>query len=151
VIRVGPADPRDPGCAALLAQSHALMRALFLPEDNNFLDIEALCAPDIRFLAATGDDRVLGTGAVALRDGYAEVKSMFTAPEARGRGVADAILRALIDIATTEGRPLLRLETGRGLDAAHRLYARHGFVPRGPFGTYAANCTSLFFERPVNH
>jgi putative acetyltransferase len=149
VIRVGPADPRDAGCAALLAQSHALMQGLFPPEDNHYLDLDALAAPDIRFLAATEGDAVLGTGALALRDGYAEVKSMFTAPEARGRGVADAILRALIATAAAEGRLLLRLETGRGLDAAHRLYARHGFVPRGPFGAYAANATSLFFERPA--
>ena len=148
-MKVAPADPRDPGCAALLAQSHALMRSLFPSDHCHFLDIDALCAPDIRFLAATEGGAVLGTGAVALRAGYAEVKSMFTAPEARGRGVADAILRALVRTARAEGRPLLRLETGTGLDAAHRLYARHGFRPRGPFGDYAAGPYSLFLERAV--
>ncbi|MEM7491345.1 MAG: GNAT family N-acetyltransferase [Pseudomonadota bacterium] len=146
-MKVGPADPRAPGCAALLAQSHALMQAMFAPGECHYLDIDALTGPDIRFVAATEDGETLGTGALALRDGYAEVKSMFTAPAARGRGVADAILRHLIDLAAREGRPLLRLETGTGLDAAHRLYARHGFVPCGPFGGYRAHPASLFFER----
>lgn len=147
MIAIGPADPRDPRCAALLAQSHALMNSMFPEGECHFLDIDALAGPDIRFLAATEGEAVLGTGAIALRDGYAEVKAMFTAPEARARGVGDAMMRALIELARAEGRDLLRLETGRGLDAAHRLYARHGFVPRGPFGAYEAGATSLFFER----
>ena len=146
---VAPADPRAPGPAGLLAQSHALMRAMYPPEQNHYLSLDALAAPDIRFFAATEGEATLGTGAIALRAGYAEVKSMFTAPAARGMGVADAILRRLIEAAAAENRPLLRLETGPGLDAAHRLYARHGFVPRGPFGNYEESPGSLFFERPA--
>lgn len=147
MILVSPADPRDPDCAALLAQSHALMQSMFAKGECHFLDIDALCAAHIRFFAATEGDHTLGTGAIALRDGYAEVKSMFTAPEARGHGVADAILQTLIAAAKSEGHPHLKLETGIGLDAAHRLYARHGFVPCGPFGGYVASPASLFFER----
>ncbi|GIT89821.1 acetyltransferase GCN5 [Jannaschia pagri] len=146
-MKVGPADPTSPGCAALLAQSHAMMNALFAPGECHYLDLDALTAPHIRFIAATEGDRTLGTGALALRDGYAEVKSMFTDPEARGRGVADAILTRLITLAATEGRPIVRLETGVGLDAAHRLYRRHGFVECGPFGGYKDIPASLFFER----
>ena len=36
-LTVEPGDPRDPAASALLAQSHALMRSLFPPEDNFFL------------------------------------------------------------------------------------------------------------------
>ncbi|WP_328795304.1 GNAT family N-acetyltransferase [Jannaschia marina] len=146
-MKIGPADPRAAGPATLLADSHALMRSLFPAEACHFLDLDALAAPHIRFVAATEGGTTLGTGALALMEGYAEVKSMFTAPEARGRGVADAILRHLIDLAAVEDRPLLRLETGTGLDAAHRLYRRHGFTECGPFGSYADHPQSLFFER----
>lgn len=146
-MKIGPADPASAGPAALLAQSHALMQNLFPAEANHFLDISALKSPDIRFVTATDGDKTLGTGAIALRDGYGEVKSMFTAPEARGKGVADAILRHLIDLAAREGTPLLRLETGTGLDAAHRLYRRHGFSECAPFGPYGASPHSRFFER----
>src|SRR6056297_1045480 len=147
--RVIPSDPKEPGASALLTASHTLMQSLFPPEDNFFLDIDALCAPDIRFFAAMEGARCLGTGALALRDGYGEVKSMFVDEAARGRGVADAILRRIEAAARHEGLGLLRLETGKGLDAAHRLYARHGFVVCGPFGAYPDAPSSVFMEKAL--
>jgi putative acetyltransferase len=146
-VIVGPADPFAPGPRALLAQSRTLMAGLFPAEENHVLGADALAAPDIRFVAATEDGQTPGIGALALRNGYGEVKAMFTAPEARKRGVADAVLRHLIDLSAREDRPVLRLETGRGLEAAQRLYRRHGFAPCEPFGDYTANDASLFLER----
>jgi putative acetyltransferase len=139
-------SPRDPQAAALLGQSHALMRALFPPEDNFFLDIAALDVPHIHFFTAREGEVILGTAALKLLDGYGEVKSMFVADAARGKGAGDALLRQLIDDARAEGLPVIRLETGNLLHAAHRLYARHGFVPCGLFGDYHAAPSSLFME-----
>jgi putative acetyltransferase len=147
-VKVGPADPRDDGPRSLLEASHSLLDRLFPPGECHFLDLDALRAPDVRFVAATEGAKTLGVGALVLRTGYAEVKSMFTAPEARGRGVARAILMHLMALAEAERRPRLRLETGVGLDAAIRLYERHGFVACGPFGAYEINAMSLFYERP---
>ncbi|QFT94552.1 putative N-acetyltransferase YsnE [Roseovarius sp. THAF9] len=141
------AKPSSPGPRALLEQSHAMMRDLFPPEDNYFLDLEELCGPDIRFYAARDGAETLGTGALALKRGYAEVKSMFTSEAARGRGVAAAILRALEDEARGEDITVLRLETAEALDAAIRLYERHGFARRGIFGDYRPNATSVFMEK----
>ncbi len=150
MIAVAPGDPHDPQAAALLAASHALMQSLFPPEDNFFLDIDALCAPDIRFFVARDGDRTLGTGALALRDGYGEVKSMFVAPEARGKGVAAAILSRIEDEARTLGLPELKLETGTLLHDAHRLYRRHGFRTCGAFGDYPADAgSSVFMEKTL--
>jgi putative acetyltransferase len=42
---------------------------------------------------------------------------------------------------------VLRLETGDDLYPAHRLYRRHGFVERGPFGDYAEGPHSVFMEK----
>ena len=140
-------NPRNPGPRALLEQSHAMMRDLFPPEDNYFLDLEELRGPDIRFYAARDGADTLGTGALALKRGYAEVKSMFTSEAARGRGVAAAILRALEDEARGEGIPVLRLETAESLDAAIRLYERHGFTRCGIFGDYRPNITSVYMEK----
>jgi putative acetyltransferase len=147
MLIVEPGDPRAPGALAVLGQSHRLMRELFPPEANSFLDIDALCAPHIRFLIARRGMTVLGTGALALMMGYSEVKSLFTVPEARGQGVGDALMRALIDLSEVEGYDRVRLETGIGLDAAIRLYERHGFTATGPFGDYQENAFSLFYER----
>ncbi|MBE0414556.1 GNAT family N-acetyltransferase, partial [Yoonia sp.] len=88
-------------------------------------------------------------GALAVKDGYGEIKSMFVSETARGQGIADALLRQIEDQARADGLPLLRLETGDALHAAQRLYARHGFTPCGPFGDYPAAKTSVFMEKPL--
>ena len=149
MLIVEEADPRAPGPRALLEQSHRLMRALFPPEDNYFLDIDALCGADIRFFAARTGDTTLGTGALVPCDGYGEVKSMFTADAARGRGVARALLRRIEDEARALGLPALRLETAAKLDAALRLYTRQGFEKRDIFGDYRPNRTSIYMEKPL--
>ena len=149
MIIVEESDPRAPQAAALLRQSHALMESLFPPEDNFYLDIDALAAEDIRFYTAREGDTVLGTGALALKDGYGEVKSMFVAEAARGRGVADALLRQIEDAAREEGLPALKLETGNVLHAAHRLYERHGFTRCGRFGDYPEAHSSIFMEKAL--
>jgi len=147
MIIVEAADPRHPEASALLRASHALMESLFPPEDNFFLDIDALCAPDIRFFAARSGATIIGTGALALREGYGEVKSMFVAEAARGQGAADALLRQIEDEARAHALPCLRLETGNLLHAAHKLYERHGFTRRGPFGEYPDAPSSIFMEK----
>jgi len=90
---------------------------------------DALCADHIHFYTARENGVILGTGAVALMQDYAEVKSMFTAEAARGKGAAAAILRQIEDTARDAKAPILKLETGNVLHAAHRLYARQGFTP----------------------
>lgn len=143
-------DPTEPQAQVLLRASHALMRSLFPIETNHFLDTAGLRAPEITFLAAYEGDTLLGCAALADRGNYGEVKSMFVDPAARGKGVAQALLEALQDRASELGRQVMRLETGVGLDAAHRLYQRFGFVPSGPFGSYVASPYSLFFEKRLD-
>ena len=149
MLIVEPTTPHDPETRALLEASHALMQSLFPAEANHFLDLDALAADTVLLFAARRGKATLGTGALVLRDGYGEVKSMFTTPQARGQGAASALLRQIEDQARTLSLPLLRLETGTGLEAAHRLYARHGFAPRGPFGAYRESPFSLFMEKPL--
>ena len=147
MLIVEQGDPRAPQATALLQASHALMERLFPPEDNHYLSIDALCTPDIRFFIAREGETVLGCAALANKGDYGEVKSMFVSGDARGKGVADALLRQLEDYARELDLPVMRLETGDLLHAAHRLYERHGFVKCGPFGNYQANKTSVFMEK----
>ncbi len=148
-ILVEPGDPREAKTTALLQASYALMQSLFPVEENHYLSIDALCSSEIHFFIARERQDILGTGALAEHKDYGEIKAMFVAPTARGRGVGDAILRKIEDYAKLLGLPKLRLETSTGLDAAHRLYLRHGFQVRGPFGRYEANTTSLFMEKTL--
>lgn len=48
-------------------------------------------------------------------------------PEHRGRGVGDALLRALKNVASSQGFAALSLSVQRGNPTAVRLYERHGF------------------------
>ena len=153
-IIVEPGDPRHPEATALLRQSHQLMQELFAPEENHFLSIDALCGEDILFFVAREYDTTLGTGALALRHDaggpYGEVKSMFTAPFARGRGAAGLILDRLENEARTRDLPVIRLETGNLLEAAHRVYRARGFTDCGPFGDYIAHPSSVFMEKRLS-
>jgi len=136
-IAVLSGDPTQPQAHALLEASHALMGSLFPQEANHFLSIDRLTAPDIGFFIAQDKDDVLGCVALADCGTYGEVKSMFVDPAARGRGVGDALLRHLVDVARARKLPRLCLETGTpGLEAAHRLYLRHGFKDCAAFGDY---------------
>ncbi|MFU8882115.1 MAG: GNAT family N-acetyltransferase [Rhodobacterales bacterium] len=146
-IAIRRGDPREAGALALLQDSHSLMESLFPPEDNHYLSIDALCLPEIAFYVAEDAGRVLGTIALARKDGYAEVKSMFVDPAARGRGVARALLAQLERDAKAQGLRVLRLETGHLLEAAIALYSAQGFVTCKAFGDYVANGTSVFMEK----
>lgn len=149
MIIVEPTTPQAAGTKELLEQSHALMLSLFPAEACHFLDFQALEADNIHLFAAREGNKTLGTGALAIKDGYGEVKSMFTAEAARGKGVAAALLRQIEDTAREAGLPWLKLETGDVLHAAHRLYERHGFTFCGPFGSYKDVPESLFMEKAL--
>ncbi|MCK0140993.1 GNAT family N-acetyltransferase [Aliiroseovarius sp. F20344] len=148
-IEVVPGDPRNPQATALLTQSHALMESLFPPEDNFFLNIDDLCVPEISFYVAREGDEVLGTGALADKGDYGEVKSMFVSPDARGKGVGEALLSQIEATARSKGHAAMKLETGNVLYAAHRLYERAGFAKCGPFGDYPEANSSIFMEKTL--
>jgi len=116
------------------------------------LQIEAIFQPGIQFFLARRAGEALGCGGVALYPGFAEVKRMFVSREARGQGIADAIMDRLADVARQADRPLLRLETGDCQQAAIRFYRRYGFDFCGPFKPYSAMppeniATSIFMEK----
>ena len=146
-VTVRFADPRSEEARALLGQSHALLSSLYPPEHNHYLSVDELAAPHIDFWIAEDAARPLGCVALARLDGYGEVKSMFVDPAARGKGVGAALMATLEERARATGLPVLRLETGDDLDAAHRLYRRHGFTDCGPFGDYEEGPHSVFMEK----
>lgn len=146
-LSVRKGDPRAPEGTALLRASHAFLADRYPPEHMFALSIDELCAPTITFFIATLNDTASGCIALAAKDGYGEVKSMFVTEAARGTGVGGALVGALESAARAQGLPLLRLETGNDLHAAHRLYRRHGFSLCGPFGDYREGPHSVFMEK----
>lgn len=143
------ADPKDPAATRLLQASHALMKELFPAESCHFLDIKDLCTPEIAFFVVKDGTATIGCGALSTQPGYGELKSMFVDPAARGKGAATLLLTHLTELARSKNLPLLRLETGEKLTAAIKLYERHGFTRRPPFGDYPDHPDSTFMERQL--
>ena len=92
----------------------------------------------VLLVALDGRGRVVGTATfVAHGTAYAElsrgpheaeVRMLGVAPEARGRGVGEALLRACLDLARRAGASDMVLSTQSTMAAAHRMYARLGFT-----------------------
>jgi putative acetyltransferase len=140
--------------SALIAELDAVLGALYLPEQRHGLSVEQVFQPNVRFFLARLDGEAVGCGAVALFDGYAEVKRMYTRDAARGRGVGKVLLAHIEQEARDAGKPMLRLETGTYQAAAIGLYEGCGFRACGAFGYYATLpphriATSLFYEKPL--
>jgi putative acetyltransferase len=139
---------------ALIGELDAELGAAYAPENRHGLSIERVFRPGVLFFVARVEGEAVGCGGVAFEDDFAEVKRMYVRPEARGRGVARAILARLEQEARARGVERLALETGDAQRAAIRLYERAGFARCGAFGVYAgmppvAVARCVFFEKRV--
>lgn len=95
------------------------------------------------FLVGWSGGRAICCGGIKrLPDGACEIKKMYVVPDARGRGVAKALLHALEDLARERGYAVARLDTGPRQPGAQRLYEREGYAPIGNFN---ANPVATFF------
>ncbi|MFD3665953.1 GNAT family N-acetyltransferase [Streptomyces sp. NPDC058659] len=89
-------------------------------------------------VAVDADDRIIGGVTFARGDttwadiavtGEAEFRMLVVAPEARGRGVGEALVRACADRAGAAPEcARLVLSTDAKMVSAHRIYERMGFV-----------------------
>lgn len=141
------ADPGEPGALALLQRHRDHCAATTPPEDIHALDLDGLRDPKVTFFTLTEDGTVLAIGALKdLGDGHAEIKSMHTAAEARGRGLGERMVEHLIATARARGITRISLETGATDEfaAPRRLYARAGFVPCERFGDYPESTHSAY-------
>lgn len=140
-------DPLDPRLRALLERHVARARAETAPGSAHALDVGQLRAPGIAFFAAWEGEEALGVIALKrLADAHGEVKSMYTAEQARRRGVAAALLAHLIAEARSASLEQLSLETGSWdyFEPARRFYRRWGFRECGPFADYRTDPNSVF-------
>lgn len=150
MIRIAIENPDQAEVAALLEASDAYMASLYPAESNHMMDIASLRRPEVAFLVARVDGRVLGCSAlVSSGQGWAEIKRMFVSPAARGMKLGRLLLAEMEAIAARSGERLLRLETGAKQPEALALYRSAGFVEIGPFGGYRPDPLSLFMEKPL--
>jgi putative acetyltransferase len=144
----------SPELIEIVGELDALLGALYSAEQRHGLRIEQLFEPNVRFFLAYADGAPVGCGGVALFDGYAEVKRMYSREAVRGHGVGKALVARLEEEARAAGFCVLCLETGIFQDAAIGLYERCGFRRCKAFGHYAELPPhriemSIFYEKDL--
>ncbi len=139
---------------ALVAELDEILSAEYPPEQRHGLQLDAIFQPHIRFFVASVGGVAVGCAGVALFGDFAEVKRMYVREQARGRGVAEALLTRLETEARGAGLDVLPRETGDRQLAALRFYERFGFHRCSAFGQYVAMApdqASLASSSPLQH
>jgi len=110
----------------------------FYPEDKyaailDRLEVEHV-PPEGGIRLALRDGQAVGCGMFhRLEPGIAEIKRVYLTEDARGSGAGYALMAALIAQCRAEGFKAIRMDTGKPLRAARRLYDAMGFERRGPY------------------
>jgi GNAT superfamily N-acetyltransferase len=120
--------------------------------DSTPIDAAEFAPPHGVFLVAYVDGDPAGCGGWRTRPddhGSAEIKRMYTAPQFRGYGVAQAVLAALQDSARASGMRRMVLETGLAQPEAIALYTRCGYQRIPNFGYYRDYPDCVSFGRSL--
>ena len=150
-LRIDALPATHPDAVALLDAFVAEVRARlgeFDPARSVSADPDEMAPPRGAFLVLYDGGAPVACGGIkTLEPGVAEVKRMFVAREARGRGHGRVLLAALEDAARAMGAARVVLDTAAPLVEAHRLYAASGYRDVAPYNAnpYAAR----WFEKDL--
>ncbi|MGC5289729.1 GNAT family N-acetyltransferase [Micromonospora sp. DT231] len=118
--------------------------------DDTPVDATEFEPPDGAFLVAYLAGEPVGCGGWRSHGtDCAEVKRMYTAPTARGRGVARAVLTAVERSAREQGRKRVVLECGDKQPEAIAMYASAGYERIPNFGFYKDEEGCVSFGRTL--
>lgn len=114
---------------------------------------KALADPDALTFVAREGSRIVGTVRLLPAQQQngphrAEVAKLLVHPEARGAGVAPALMRTLEAAALARGRTRLVLDTETGCHA-EQLYERWGWSRVGTIPDFALNCDGVLTATTV--
>lgn len=149
-ISIRETDPLDPAVQTLIAALDAYAAALYPAESNHLDPVDELAKEHVYFVGAFEDEQIVGCGAVKrMPEGYGEIKRMYVAPAARGKGIGGQILFALEQHLLAHDLGIARLETGVENTEALGLYRKLGYEITEPFGEYRQDPLSVFLEKRV--
>ena len=129
VAAEAPVSPEAGRCLdAYFRELEARFEGGFDAAADDSARVEDLTPPSGLFVIARLDDDAIGCGGFKRVDkATGEIKRVWTAPSARGLGVARRVLRTLEAGARKAGLKTLRLDTNRALTEAHALYRSEGY------------------------
>jgi len=131
-VKVRRAVPEDaPAMAIILYTSFVEFRPFYTPEAfaaTAITDEEVLVRlSEGPVWAALWEDSLCGTVAALARGAALYIRGMAVLPTVRGKGVGEALLKAVEAFASEQGHTTLLLTTTPFLHSAIRLYERCGF------------------------
>jgi putative acetyltransferase len=149
---IRPIEPRD---AAAIARVIRTVMPEFGADGPGFAlhdaEVDAMpsayATPRSVYFVLEHAGEVMGGAGIAPLAGAAstvcELRKMYLLAEARGLGAGQALMRRCLEAASAAGFHHCYLETLHGMDAAMRLYERHGFqrlpAPMGATGHHGCN------------
>ena len=139
MISIARAELTAETSRALIAALNAELSAMYPePGANHFgLKPAQVTGQSGVFLVVSLNGTPVGCGAVRLIDAETgELKRMYVAPSARGKGLSKQLVAALEAEARALGAKRLVLETGTRQHAALALYRGAGFHPIPLYGEY---------------
>ncbi|WP_116204865.1 GNAT family N-acetyltransferase [Amycolatopsis circi] len=156
-IRVVDFD--HPDAVKLMAEIQLEYVRRYGGEDETPMDPAEFAPPRGLFLVGYLDNVPVASGAWRAHDGPAptfrpgdvEIKRMYVAESARGRGLARAMLAELERSAVAAGRKRVVLETGTEQPEAIGLYRSSGYVEIPAFGYHLDMPHSRYYGRDLVH
>ena len=139
--------------AAYFRELAARFESGFNPSEGDPAAEQEMTPPNGFFVLARIDSRPVGCGGLRRIDQrIGEIKRMWTAPEARGQGVARRVLHELEALARDAGIDTLRLDTNRVLAEAQAMYRREGYceIARYNDNPYAHHWFERNLEPPAD-
>lgn len=142
--------PDQPDTIALLQEGSNDLLARFGENECFTLGLDELRSDRTKLWTLRNDGLPVGCIALVEHDTWAEIKRMYVKAGERGQGWGGDLLRTVLDYANKQQIKTLRLETAARLEAAVRLYQRHGFHQIPAFGEYIHSSVSLCMERNLD-
>ena len=127
MLKIIQDSPSTPEVSRLLDLHLELMHSVTPPESVYALDHNELSDESVTFWSVWQDSELCGCCALKEHTSQlAEIKSMHTSQNLRGRGVGQAMLEHIIETSKSRGYKDLKLETGiqDAFVAARKLYEK---------------------------
>ncbi|MEU5847686.1 GNAT family N-acetyltransferase [Saccharopolyspora shandongensis] len=156
-MRIEPVAYDHPDAKRLIDELQKEYVVRYGEEDLTPVDAAEFRSPGGLFLLGYVDARAVASGGwrtqdgdgPGFRDGDAELKRMYIAPDARGNGLARRMLSELENTAALAGRKRIVLETGIRQPEAIGLYASSGYTEIEKFGVYRDDPLSRCFGKDL--
>lgn len=127
-----------PDAARLIEEVQAEYVIRYGGRDSTLVDPDEFAPPQGLFLIGYDGEVPVASGGWRAHDrGIVEIKRMYVAPSARGKGFARQLLAELELTAKRAGHHQIILETGSKQPEAAALYRSEGYTDVPAFGYYA--------------